>query len=51
MEMKNCLDCANCVYVGDGGYLCDCRQEIVIEDFVAPTGEFLCCEGKDWVKE
>lgn len=48
--MKNCLDCANCVYVGDGGYLCDCRQEIVIEDF-APTGEFLCCKGKDWVKE
>lgn len=44
------LDCGNCVYVVDGGYLCDCRQEIVIDGF-SPTSEFLCCNGKEWVKE
>ena len=49
-EFHNCIDCSSCIYVGDGGYLCDCHQEIVIEDF-APTCEFMCCKGKDWVKE
>lgn len=49
-ENRSCLNCGNCVYVGDSGYLCDCRQEIVIEYF-SPTCEFMCCNGKDWVEE
>lgn len=39
--------CANCIYVGDGGFLCDEAMEIVVEDWT-PTEYYLCCEkGKD----
>ena len=45
----NCHNCENCCYVGEGGYMCGCNNEIVIDDFVIPTDEFYWCEGKEFV--
>lgn len=52
-KKKKCPDCslcANCVYVGEGGYLCDMKQTIVIEDF-EPTPDYMACDGKEFVAE
>ncbi len=47
--MKNCFECENAIYIGEGGYLCDVHQEVVIDDF-APTEDFNKCNGKKFVK-
>ena len=37
--------CDECIYIGDGDFLCDKLQEIVVSDW-QPTNEFLkCTEG------
>lgn len=48
-DKRNCFYCENCLYIGEGDYLCDMRQEIVVSTF-EPTEEFMCCDGKDFVK-
>ena len=39
-----CDSCSHCIYVGEGGYICDLNNEIVIEDWI-PTEEYYNCEG------
>lgn len=34
--------CDDCIYIGDGDFLCDKFQEIVISDW-EPTEEYLKC--------
>jgi len=45
-QPKICHECENAIYVGEGGYLCDLRAEIVIEDW-EPTDSFMCCKQKE----
>lgn len=47
-KMINCFNCANCLYVGEGGYICSMTNEFIIDDFVMPTEEFYSCAGKDF---
>ena len=50
-KKKVCPDCSlceNCVYVGEGGYLCDVKQVIVIDDWIT-TPDYMVCEGKEFV--
>lgn len=35
-------NCENCVYVGEGDFVCLLTHELVLEDF-APTDNFNCC--------
>ena len=46
---QNCYVCEHCVYVGEGGYICDMSNDVVIEDW-QPTDDFYCCDGKDFEK-
>lgn len=48
-RLKNCHCCDHCIYVGEGGYMCDVHNEIVIDDF-EPTEEFYMCNGKDFLQ-
>lgn len=42
MSMITCSDeCDNCIYIGEGDFICDKLMEIVIEDFV-PVGVDNC---------
>lgn len=45
--VKNCYCCDHCVYIGEGGYMCDVCSEIVVDDW-APTEDFYICGGKDF---
>ena len=47
--MKNCFECACAMYIGEGGFMCDEYNEVVIDDF-APTDEFYKCNGKKFAK-
>ena len=30
---KNCYNCNHCQYIGEGGYICDMNNDVVIEDW------------------
>lgn len=49
-DIESCLECENCIYVGEGAYLCDEIQEIVIEDFGQPTINWMLCRRKGRTK-
>lgn len=47
-EMKRintCLECDNCIYIGEGDYICDDLHEIVIDDFGHPTANWMACKA------
>lgn len=44
---RNCYNCNNCEYIGEGGYMCSMNNDVVIEDW-QPTEDFNSCEGKDF---
>lgn len=37
--IKSCYDCDNCVYVGEGGFMCLHTNKIVMDDFM-PTDDY-----------
>lgn len=44
---RNCYNCNNCVYIGEGGYICGISNNIVVEDW-HPTEDYNSCKGKDF---
>lgn len=46
-ERKDCYACEHCVYLGEGGYMCDLTNDIVIEDW-QPDDAFYHCGGKNF---
>ena len=48
MELRNCFNCAHCIYIEDGDYICDMNNEPVLTEFVVPWEAFYQCEGKDY---
>lgn len=45
---KICSTCANCVYIGDGDYICDVDEPIIVMEEHMPNDKFTCCGGADW---
>ena len=50
MVKRNCFYCDKCEYLGEGDYVCDEEQEIVVSSF-EPTEAFLVCKGRKFVGE
>lgn len=48
MELRNCFNCEHFIYVGEGDYICDMSNYLVVEEFAMPTEEFYRCDGKDY---
>lgn len=46
-DMINCHNCNNCTYIGEGDYICDMTNEVVISDW-QPTEDYYSCDGKDF---
>ena len=44
---KNCFNCNHCQYIGEGGYICDMNNDVVIEDWLL-TEDFNSCKRKDF---
>lgn len=49
---KICLTCANCIYIGEGDYICDAQEEptFVMEEHM-PNDNYCCCNELDWEEE
>jgi hypothetical protein len=41
---KNCFNCNNCEYIGEGDYICSMNNDIVIGEW-QPTEDFNSCGG------
>jgi hypothetical protein len=37
LPIRDCTECANCQYIGDGDFLCDVRMKLVIQDWDMST--------------
>lgn len=37
VPMRDCTQCANCQYLGEGDFLCDVRMKLVITDWDMST--------------
>lgn len=50
MDTKNkcCHFCENCIYIGEGDYMCDENHDFVIEDW-EPTDDYFSCNGKHFI--
>ena len=46
-ERINCFNCSHCMYIGEGDYLCDVTQDVVISNWT-PAEDFYACGGKDF---
>lgn len=46
---KCCLNCANCVAIGEGDHICISDEEpvLIIEEYV-PNDNYLCCGYADY---
>ncbi|WP_315069668.1 hypothetical protein [uncultured Clostridium sp.] len=46
--MKKCENCDDCVYIGEGDYICIKGDEpgVVIEEFIIATDEYGSCKNK-----
>lgn len=41
------MTCANCIYIGEGDYICDSNMVTVMEDFT-PNDNYNYCNECDW---
>ena len=48
-DVKICVNCDNCIYVGEGTFICDAQDGpvVVMEDF-EPADDYFICGGADW---
>ena len=49
-KIKCCDTCANCMYIGEGDYVCDVNYVIVKEEHV-PNEDYNYCNECDWESE
>lgn len=50
-EIKQCMDCGNCLPIGEGDFICSERPgSLVLEDY-GPGEDFLICNGKDFIEK
>lgn len=53
-ENKICINCDNCIYIGDGDYICDSMYDtekntpILIMEEHTPNDNYWCCNGTEW---
>jgi hypothetical protein len=47
-EHINCHHCEHAVYIGDGDYICDMSNDIIMIDWGTPTEDYYQCDGKDF---
>ena len=46
-----CLNCDNCIYIGEGDSICDVDDPILVLSDWEPTDSYFCCNGCDWVSK
>ena len=47
-DIQICCNCANCIYIGEGDYICDVDEPILVMEDHVPNENFICCGLADW---
>ena len=47
-KIKICSTCANCIYIGEGDYICDVDEPILVMEDHMPNENFCACNECDW---
>lgn len=50
-EIKICSNCDHCVYIGDGDYICDVDEPVVVMEDHCPNDNYIYCGLADWEAE
>lgn len=50
-QPKICSNCANCVYIGEGDYICDVDEPIIVMEDHMPNENFCACNECDWEEQ
>ena len=50
-EFKVCLTCSHCIYIGEGDYICDVDEPIIIMEEYIPNDNYWYCAGCDYEEE
>ena len=48
---KICNTCVNCVYIGEGDFICDIAEPVLVMEDFTPTDEFMLCQGSEYESE
>lgn len=47
-KSKICLTCANCIYIGEGDYICDVDEPVLVMEDHTPNDNYCYCNECDW---
>lgn len=47
-KTKICNNCDHCIYIGEGDFICDKDEPVLIEEDFTPTEDYYKCGGADW---
>lgn len=50
-EIKICLNCSHCIYIGEGDYICDADEPIIVMEEHQPNDNYWYCAGCDWEED
>ena len=50
-KIKICNTCANCIYIGEGDYICNVDEPILVMEDHMPNENFIYCGLADWEEE
>ena len=50
-QPKICSTCANCVYIGEGDYICDVDEPIIVMEDHMPNENYCACNECDWEEQ
>ena len=50
-QPKICCNCAHCVYIGEGDYICDVDEPILVMEDHVPNENFCACNDCDWEEQ
>lgn len=45
---KICDTCINCVYIGEGDYICDIDEPVLVIEEHCPNDNYCYCNECDW---
>jgi len=48
---KICNTCVNCVYIGEGDFICDYEEPVLIMEDFTPSDDFMYCNGENYESE
>ena len=46
-----CITCEHCIYIGEGDYICDVDEPVLVMEEHLPSDDYYYCGGADYESE